>query len=248
MGGTMALIGYNISTGPFADLSINIEMNQEPALIVNTLNAHSYCMAKNDPRFSEALHSSDILLPDGISIVWAAAILRGRRIRKIAGADIHLLILKILQQQQGSCFYLGATEKTLNLISNRLRIEFPGIRVGFFSPPFCEKFSEEDNNRMLNEVKDFNPDVLFVGMTAPKQEKWVHENRGNLKVKMICSIGAAFDFYSGLLPRPSPFWIKCGLEFLPRFMHEPRRLWKRNLVSTPCFLFDLVRFRLGLLS
>jgi N-acetylglucosaminyldiphosphoundecaprenol N-acetyl-beta-D-mannosaminyltransferase len=87
----------------------------------------------------------------------------------------------------------------------------------------------------------FIPDVLFVGMTAPKQEKWVDANKHRLKVKNIASIGAVFDFYAGNVKRSSPFWISLGLEWLPRFLKEPRRLARRNLISTPTFIADVLK-------
>ena len=94
---------------------------------------------------------------------------------------------------------------------------------------------------MIAAVNKCKPDILFVGMTAPKQEKWVHTNNTFLDVKVITCIGAVFDFYAGTVKRSSPFWIKLGLEWLPRLLREPKRLWKRNFVSTPLFLWDLLK-------
>ena len=119
----------------------------------------------------------------------------------------------------------------------RLEREHPGVRAGFFSPPFKAEFSKDDNESMIKAINEFDPEVLFVGMTAPKQEKWVHENRHLLNAKVICSIGAVFDFYAGTKKRPGKLWRKTGLEWLPRFFMEPGRLWKRNLVSTPLFIW-----------
>ena len=95
----------------------------------------------------------------------------------------------------------------------------------------------KDSNDMTSAVNMTKPDVLFVGMTAPKQEKWVYKNKDSLKVKTICSIGAVFDFYSGNVKRPSSLWISLGLEWLPRFIKEPKRLFRRNMISTPKFIF-----------
>lgn len=98
---------------------------------------------------------------------------------------------------------------------------------------------------MIRVVNDFQPDFLFVGMTAPKQEKWIYEHFDQLNVKTTCAIGAVFDFYAGTVARPHQFWIKLGLEWFIRFLKEPKRLFKRNFVSTPCFLFHIVKTKIG---
>jgi N-acetylglucosaminyldiphosphoundecaprenol N-acetyl-beta-D-mannosaminyltransferase len=100
---------------------------------------------------------------------------------------------------------------------------------------------------MISAINNFAPDILFVGMTAPKQEKWVYLNKSQINAKIICSIGAVFDFYSGNIKRPNQFWINLGLEWLIRFLKEPRRLFNRNFISTPLFLFYVLKAKLFLL-
>ena len=143
-------------------------------------------------------------------------------------------------------FFLGAATKTLERIKERAAKEFPNVKVYNYSPPYNSAFSKEESQHMYEAVNVVQPDVLFVGMTAPKQEKWVHEHKEVLEAKIICSIGAVFDFYAGTVKRPSQFWIKLGLEWLPRFLKEPRRLAERNLVSTPKFVWEVVKTKAGL--
>jgi len=134
-------------------------------------------------------------------------------------------------------FFLGSSKKTLCLIAERMKQDFPYIEVcGTYSPPFKNEFRNEDNQLMIKAVNEAKPDVLWVGMTAPKQEKWIYENRDKLNVPFIAAIGAVFDFYAGTKERSSGFWITIGLEWLPRFLKEPGRLWERNFKSTPIFL------------
>ena len=97
---------------------------------------------------------------------------------------------------------------------------------------------------MLEKVNDFKPDILFVGMTAPKQEKWVFANKDNIDANTIVSIGAVFDFYAGTIKRPGNFWVSIGLEWLPRFLREPKRLARRNLVSSPKFLLEIIWYKI----
>lgn len=226
--------------------SVKMDLDNGNITIYNTLNPHSFILAKNDFVFQKALLSSDYLLPDGIGIVWASKFLANKKLRKIAGFDLHLQFLNQIESNGGGkVFYLGASKNTLSLIKNRLKKEFPNIEAEVFSPSYNEEFSSEENQEMIAAINQFQPDILFVGMTAPKQEKWVYKHKSQLKAKVVCSIGAVFDFYAGTVKRPSQFWIDLGLEWFPRFMKEPKRLWRRNLISTPKFIFEVLRAKFG---
>lgn len=230
---------FNIYSGELK----NIDFNQNQ-LVINTINPHSYCVSKNDYVFENALKESNILLADGIGIVFAENFLNGNKICKIAGYDLYVFLMNHLNNSNGSAFFLGSSSDTLEKIAFKSSIDFPNVTVSSFSPPFRDVFFEEDSKLMIKKVNDFKPDVLFVGMTAPKQEKWVNHYKVHLKAKNICCIGAVFDFYAGNIKRSSPFWIKLGLEWLPRFLKEPNRLFKRNFVSTPKFILEVLSFKL----
>ncbi len=208
--------------------------------LISTINQYSYCIAEKDWAFKKSLLESDVLLPDGIGIVWAAKYLYQKKIRKIAGADLHEFLLNKLNKESGSCFYLGSSENTLSKISERLSLEYPNISFSTYSPPFKQTFSKEDNEGMIEAVNAFNPDVLFVGMTAPKQEKWSCAHKETLNAHIICSIGAVFDFYAGTVNRPSKIWINLGLEWLGRLLKEPKRMWKRYIYYGFIFLKHVV--------
>ncbi len=207
----------------------------EKKCVINTVNAFSYCEAKNDDEFNSALVNSTVLLPDGISIVLAAKLLNKQNIQKIAGADIHQYLLEQANANNQKVFYLGASESTLQLITTKLQQEFPNITVASYSPPYKAVFSEEDNAIMLLKINTFKPDVLFVGMTAPKQEKWVREHKEKINANTIVSIGAVFDFYAGTVKRAPKWMIALGLEWLYRLVKEPRRMWRRYLIGNTKF-------------
>ncbi len=228
-------MGYPVFTGDLSDIS------QSGRAVVNTINQYSFCLAEKDAVFQKALKESDILLPDGIGIVVASRFLYGNKIQKIAGADLHAYLLEKLNRDKGSCFYMGSSEDTLIKLSARLTAEYPHIRVGTYSPPFKPEFSDADNFKIQQVVNDFRPDVLFVGMTAPKQEKWSRNQKSLLDAKLICSIGAVFDFYAGTVERPNKFWQNSGLEWLGRLIKEPKRMWKRYIVYGFVFGFYLLR-------
>lgn len=234
----MQLLGYKICTN-YPKLPL------KGKTIINTINPHSYCIAKNDLSFKTALLNSDVLLPDGIGIVWAAKTLHNQRIQKIAGYDIFIYLMEHLNKTNGSCFFLGASKNTLNLIKKRTCNDYPNVKVNVYSPPYKQEFSMEDSNEMIVQVNRHNPAVLFVGMTAPKQEKWVYQQKDQLEPQIICSIGAVFDFYAGTVKRPGHFWIRLGLEWLPRFLKEPRRLAQRNLKSTPKFILAVLQSKIS---
>lgn len=210
-------------------------------IIVNTLNAHSYNVAQNNVEFSETLRNSDILLPDGISIVWAKRFLDGTGLKKIAGADLFAWEMQRLNKEKGSCFFLGSTNETLQLIQKRTSVEFPNVKVHVYSPPFVNEFSESENKEMIKAINSVNPDVLFIGMTAPKQEIWAYQHKEHLNCGHICCIGAVFDFYAGTVKRAPQWMIQLGLEWLYRFIKEPRRLWKRYLIGNIKFTFSIVK-------
>lgn len=225
----LKFLQYKITTS----LPENIDRSK---LLINTINPHSYCVAKKDSEFENSLIFCDILIPDGVGIVLAFRFLYGIKIEKISGYDLHIHYLNLVNKMGGKVFYLGSNESTLQSIQQRVNSRFPRIEVETFSPPFKSKFTKEDNQEMLASVNSFKPNVLFIGMTAPKQEKWSYEFKDQLDAQVICSIGAVFDFYAGTVKRPSGIWINLGLEWLPRLIREPRRLWKRTFISTPSFI------------
>lgn len=237
----MKLLGYNV-TPNYPQFPVRKKT------IVNTINPHSYCVAKKDMVFKEALQQSDFLLPDGVGIVLATKVLNGQKIEKIAGYDVFLHLMQQLNIKGGTSFFLGAASQTLKKIKERAAKDFPNVKVHTYSPPYKAIFSREDSQQMCEAVNAVQSDALFVGMTAPKQEKWVHQYKEQLNANIICSIGAVFDFYAGTVKRPSRFWIKLGLEWLPRFLTEPRRLAERNLVSTPKFVWEVLREKVKLRS
>ncbi len=210
-------------------------------ILVSTLNQYSYCIAEKDPEFKKALIGSDVLLPDGVAITASIRWLSGEKVSKIAGADVHEYLLSYLNSKGGKCFYLGSSEEVLLKIQNRLKKDYPRVSAGFCSPPYKVSFTAEDSHAMIEAVNAFQPEVLFVGMTAPKQEKWAYQFHSALDVRITCCIGAVFDFYAGSMKRPSQLWIDLGLEWLGRLISEPKRLWRRYLYYGPIFIYGMIK-------
>ena len=232
------LLGYRILKKPLKTI------NFSEVKVISTINPHSYCVSKQDTVFARALKSSDLLLPDGIGIVWAERMLNVNSIKRISGYDLFLYLMRRANASGQKVFFLGATENTLQNIKKNAALDFPKVQVYSYSPAYKAKFSTAESSDMCAEIDKVQPDILFVGMTAPKQEKWVYEFKDLLDVSCICSIGAVFDFYAGNIRRPSDFWIKLGLEWLPRLLREPRRLFYRNFVSTPKFILQVLSIKI----
>lgn len=218
---------------------LNVNSNKT---VINTINAHSYIVAKSDTLFKKALVESDILLPDGEGIVLMAKVLNNESIQKIAGADIHSHLLSEADKNSLTCFYLGASNQTLQLIHKKLSQKHKNISFHFYSPPFKAEFSEEDSQSMIKAVNAVKPNILFVGMTAPKQEKWVHEHKNQINANVICSIGAVFDFIAETKKRAPQWIINCKFEWLYRSF-TAWRLTKRYMYSTPLFLLELYKLK-----
>ena len=220
----------------------------EGKFLIDTVNAHSFVVAQKDDAFSEALLQADALLPDGISIVKACRWLRMPNApdEKIAGADLFAYEMGRLEEKGGSCFFLGSSPATLGLIEKKAAEVYPHIRVITYSPPYKPAFTPEESRAMVDAVNAADPDLLWVGMTAPKQEKWLHDHWGELDIHGHAgAIGAVFDFFAGTVERAPQKWIDLGLEWLYRLIKEPRRTWRRYLLDNPKFLWLVLKEKLS---
>ena len=226
------------------------EMDRWPAgkFLIDTVNAHSFVVAQKDPAFADALLHADVLLPDGISIVNACRWLKTENApdEKIAGADLFAYEMEKLNEKGGTCFFLGSSPATLARIEEKAKYTYPNIRVITYSPPYKAVFTAEESQLMVNAVNAANPDLLWVGMTAPKQEKWLHAHWPELDIHCHAgAVGAVFDFFAGTVERAPQRWIDLGLEWLYRFLKEPRRMWRRVFISNFTFFRLVVREKLG---
>ena len=215
----------------------------EGKLLINTINAFSYDNARKDVLFSEALQKGDVLIPDGISIVKACRFLNAKSQPKerIAGWDLFVYEMEKLNRVGGRVMFLGSSDAVLNLIRQRVAEKYPKIEVDTYSPPYKPEFSDEDNEAMISAINHSNPDLLWIGMTAPKQEKWAYTHLERLDVHChIGTIGAVFDFFAGTVKRAPERWQRVGLEWLYRLLSEPRRMWRRYFIGNAKFIYYIM--------
>ena len=226
----------------------------EGKLLINTINAHSYNTARKDRLFAEALTNGDVLIPDGASIVKACRWIKAKSQPKerIAGWDLFTFEMERVNnnekrktengdgRRKRTVMFMGSSEKVLALIRERAKREYPNLDIVTFSPPYKPVFSDEDNRMMIEAINSANPDLLWIGMTAPKQEKWTYEHWKELDINChVGTIGAVFDFYAGTMQRAPIWWQEHSLEWLYRLLKEPRRMWRRYLIGNVLFLWNI---------
>ena len=214
--------------------------------LINTIYAYSYVVAQQDAFFAEALTKCDYLMPDGAGIVKACRWLRAKSQPKerIAGWDLFMYEMQAICQRvsRPKVMFLGSSEKVLSLIRKRAASDFPDMEVVTYSPPFKTEFSDEDSQKMIQAINCADPDLLWIGITAPKQEKWTYRHWDELNIHCHCgTIGAVFDFYAGTVKRAPLWWQKHALEWLYRLLMEPRRMWRRYIIGNAKFLYYIYK-------
>jgi N-acetylglucosaminyldiphosphoundecaprenol N-acetyl-beta-D-mannosaminyltransferase len=208
----------------FSEKIENISLKKGETKLLSTISPNSYGISIKDNLFREALKNSDFLVLDGVYFALSSILLQGENIKKNQGPDVFYHFMKRINHQKGRIFFLGSTSHVLEKIIIRASIDYPDLIIGTYSPPYKSEFSEQDTKNMIEAVNSFNPDVLFIGMTCPKQEKWAYQNKAKLNTKLICCIGAVFDWYAGNEKGISPIWWKLRLGWLIRTIHRPEIL------------------------
>ncbi|MEK7263313.1 MAG: WecB/TagA/CpsF family glycosyltransferase [Bacteroidota bacterium] len=193
--------------------------------------------ARKNTYLQQIYNSSDGNFADGVPVVWASQIL-GEPIRgRVTGLDVLPRFAKRAEEKGFSFFFLGAKEGVAEKLSDILQKQFPALKiVGTYSPPFAEKFSDEENSKMIALVNSAKPDVLWVSLTAPKQDYWIYEHFAKLNVKIAIGVGGAFEVTAGLIPRAPQWMQRNGLEWFFRLMREPRRMFYRYVIEAPRFI------------
>lgn len=226
----------------------------EGKLLINTINAHSYNTARKDSLFAEALTNGDVLIPDGVSIVKACKWIKAKSQPKerIAGWDLFSFEMEKLERESEELrtkseeskivMFMGSSQKVLDLIVKRAVELYPHLKVVTYSPPYKPEFSDEDNKAIIDAINAANPDLLWIGMTAPKQEKWTYSHWNELNIHChVGTIGAVFDFFAGTVERAPIWWQEHGLEWLYRLIKEPKRMWRRYIIGNTLFLWNMVK-------
>ncbi len=199
------------------------------------LTVHSVMTAFFDSAVRKVLNAATIGATDGMPLAWALRRAGFRNQPRVYGPDLMLALCEQAAEAGHRIYLYGGRDETLWVLQQRLLARFPGLRIaGAFAPPF-RPLTEEEDRRCTEHIVASGADIVFVGIGAPKQEKWMFEHVEKLPGVVMFGVGAAFDFHAGRV-RQAPAWMqRSGLEWLFRLMMEPRRLWKRYLLN-PLFL------------
>ena len=206
------------------------------ARYVCVTSVHGVMTAQGDPEFAKVLNKADISTPDGMPIVWALRSFGCKSQQRVYGPTLMLEICRSATEHGRRIFLYGGHEESLRSLAEKLRARFPALQiVGAYAPPFRPLTAQEER-RVQRQIRDSDADLVFVGMSTPKQEKWMYEHLLCFPGVTLVGVGAAFDFHSGR-KRQAPEWMqRNGLEWLFRLASEPTRLWRRYLLLAPRFL------------
>lgn len=232
---TIKTIGYTV----FSDNLSVIKIQGEDCRVINTISPNSYGISTKDKEFEWALKNSDFLVLDGVYFALSSILLQGKNIKRNQGPDVFYHFMNRLNEQKGRAFFLGSSESTLRKIKDRAKKEYPNIIIETFSPPFKPEFSDEENAKMIASINTFQPHILFIGMTCPKQEKWGIKHRTELNAGLAIAIGNVFDWFAGTQKTIHPFWFKLRLGWFIRIFLRPE-VFRRNIGNQLLFFWHVI--------
>ena len=212
-----------------------IGQKQKTQVCITPVN--SVLAAIKDPQVLSIYNASEYVLCDGTPIKWAAGFLNTPIVERITGLDLLPNLVAHCAKHDFSIFLLGASPGVGEQLKQTIHAQYPHCKVvGVYVPPFMKVFSEEENIKMIDAVNDVSPDVLLVSLTAPKQDIWIAQNLHRVNASIQIGIGGAFEVMAGLAKRAPKWMHAAGLEWLYRFIQEPKRLFRRYFIEAPLFI------------
>lgn len=205
---------------------------------------HMVMEAYDNPEFAEKVNAAELVVPDGMPVVWMQKLQGAKDASRVRGNDLTINLCRYAAENGLKVGFYGGRQEVLEAIKERASRDFPGLEIVYaYAPPFRELTADEDAG-VIADIDSARPGILFVGLGCPKQENWMAAHRRQIDAVMI-GVGAAFDFYAGNL-KESPRWLSnIGLEWLFRLIMEPKRLWRRYLVLNPRFILLAIEQLLG---
>jgi N-acetylglucosaminyldiphosphoundecaprenol N-acetyl-beta-D-mannosaminyltransferase len=207
---------------------------------------HGVAEARRDARFRAVLNAAGLVVPDGMPLVWLGR-LRGQRLRRrVYGPELMLEFCGATAPRGLRHFFYGGAPGVADALADTMATRFPGLVVaGTYSPPF-RPLTDDEDNEVVAYINASHADILWVGLSTPKQERWMHDHRTRLNVPVLVGVGAAFDLHTGRL-KQAPAWMReNGGEWCYRLVQEPRRLWRRYVLLGSLFVWNVTLELLGL--
>ena len=205
---------------------------------VTLTGVHGIMESQYDEKIKKYHRKADLFLPDRMPTVWIGRLFGNKKMRRVYGPDLMLMMLGVASKRGDSNFFYRGKIGVPELLRERLVKRFPNLEVlGTFSPPF-RALNENEENDLASLFEKLSPDITWIGLSTPKQEEWMATHIAKINTKVMIGVGAAFDYHAGLL-KQTPLWMqKLCLEWLFRLFIEPKRLWKRYLKNNPLFIWN----------
>lgn len=239
-GSTFAVLGIRVNVVQIPDVVAQMEdwiAERDRCHIIAVTGMHGITEAQHDPGFAHILNSADLVVPDGMPLVWLARKHGHALRRRVYGPELMQTFCHATGPKYRHYFYGGAagvSESVANVMRQTYRLNVAGT----FSPPF-RALSDAEHDDIVADISSTKPDVLWVGLSTPKQERWMYRSRFKLSVPVMIGVGAAFDIHTGRTKQAPPWMREHGLEWFFRLCHEPRRLWRRYLVYGSEFILRI---------
>jgi N-acetylglucosaminyldiphosphoundecaprenol N-acetyl-beta-D-mannosaminyltransferase len=239
-------VGVSAINPAMAVSTIDRWLKQRSRQYVCVADVHSIMECQRDEGARHICNAAGLVTPDGMPLAWLLKFSGYRYADRVCGSDLMFAVFEQGEKRGYRHFLYGSSERTLQRLKLKLERCFPGARiVGSISPPFRPLSTMEDR-AIVAAINDSGADIVWVGLGAPKQERWMADHRRALDAPILIGVGAAFDFHAGLVRRAPRFLQRSGLEWLFRLYMEPRRLWRRYLTNNPQFLVDVAAQWAGL--
>lgn len=235
----------NVSMAEAIDSIISL-IKKNVSGYVATCNVDHVVKLQKDELFKKIYNEASLVVPDGMPLLWAAGFLGNALKERVSGSDLFGKLCAVAEERGYRLFFLGGRPDAASQAVKVLKEKYPHIKItGTYSPPFGFENDKEENDKIIRMIKEAHPDILFVGLGAPKQEKWIYKHREEYKVPVSIGIGNSFEFVSGIVKR-APLWMqRIGLEWLWRLLMEPGRLWKRYLIDDMLFFWLVLKQKFG---
>ncbi len=239
---TVSILGVNVSVAPFESTAVTlVEMARTPSnngsRYACATSVHGLIEADRDPEFRRILNKAAFVVPDGMPLVWFGRLRRHREMERVYGPSLMKRVCALSAEHGLRHFFYGGAPGVADDLARRMAGEFPGLQVaGTYCPPF-RTLRDDELDQIANVINDAGAQIVWVGLSTPKQERWISAVRDKLESKVLVSVGAAFDFHTGRV-RQAPNWMQAsGLEWIFRLSREPRRMWRRYAYNNPRFVY-----------
>ena len=239
MGLSVKILGVPFSNFSSTELFVHLDdgITRGEKRQVCFVPTNSILAARKDEEVMKAYQQADVVMCDGVPVYWASKFLNKPLKQRYTGFDFFPQFIEHAATKGYTVFLIGAKEGVAENLKLKYQLKFPSIKIaGIYSPPFVKDFSDQENDKMISMINKSDADILFVSLTAPKQDIWIHQHLQQLNIKLAIGIGAAFDAENGKIKRAPLLMQQMGLEWFFRFLQEPRRLFRRYFLEAPSIL------------